>query len=137
MKFRVAQHADLPPGTEIRNTAAIYFDNNDPVITNQTLHTIGRDFILLGSQQVFLPAVQVRVAPNPMYDRVQVQVKGLGPGVDLYFRLVDQIGRVVLEQQSSTPVFSFDAGMLPGGMYFYELWGDGQLVATGKLVGRN
>jgi hypothetical protein len=30
----------LPPGTQIRNDAAIYFDFNAPIITNQTLNTI-------------------------------------------------------------------------------------------------
>jgi uncharacterized repeat protein (TIGR01451 family) len=38
--YTVNQVADLANGTEITNSAAIYFDSNEPVITNTTLHTI-------------------------------------------------------------------------------------------------
>ena len=38
--YTVNQPADLADGTEITNSAAIYFDSNEPVITNMTLHTI-------------------------------------------------------------------------------------------------
>lgn len=38
--YRITPHPGIAAGTEIVNTAAIYFDNNDPVITNSTLHTI-------------------------------------------------------------------------------------------------
>ncbi|MCB9355471.1 MAG: hypothetical protein H6575_12960 [Lewinellaceae bacterium] len=134
VNFRVSQRPDLPPGTEIRNTAAIYFDNNPPVITNQTLHTIGHDFIVLGSQQVFNPQVQVVVTPNPMRGRVQVSAKGIGASSDIRFRLIDQLGRLSLEQNPGVPNFEFDAGRLPEGIYFYEFWENGRLAVTGKLL---
>jgi uncharacterized repeat protein (TIGR01451 family) len=38
--YTVNQQPDLEDGTEITNSAAIYFDSNEPVITNTTLHTI-------------------------------------------------------------------------------------------------
>jgi uncharacterized repeat protein (TIGR01451 family) len=38
--YTVNQVADLTDGTAITNSAAIYFDSNEPVITNTTLHTI-------------------------------------------------------------------------------------------------
>ena len=38
--YTVNQMADLSDGTTITNSAAIYFDSNEPVITNTTLHTI-------------------------------------------------------------------------------------------------
>jgi uncharacterized repeat protein (TIGR01451 family) len=37
--FEVNQSAAIPPGTTITNSASIYFDANDPVISNQVLHT--------------------------------------------------------------------------------------------------
>lgn len=40
VSFRVDQLPDLSPGTEITNNASIYFDFNDPVITNTYLHTV-------------------------------------------------------------------------------------------------
>jgi len=40
VKFKLAQIDDNPLGIIIENTAGIYFDFNDPVITNTTMHTI-------------------------------------------------------------------------------------------------
>jgi uncharacterized repeat protein (TIGR01451 family) len=44
--YTVNQLADLASGTEITNSAAIYFDSNEPVITNTTLHTINNCLFL-------------------------------------------------------------------------------------------
>jgi uncharacterized repeat protein (TIGR01451 family) len=38
--FQVKQVPNLATGTEINNNVGIYFDLNDPIITNTTLHTI-------------------------------------------------------------------------------------------------
>jgi uncharacterized repeat protein (TIGR01451 family) len=38
--YSVNQMSDLSDGTQITNSAAIYFDSNEPIITNITLHTI-------------------------------------------------------------------------------------------------
>ncbi|OFX31374.1 MAG: hypothetical protein A2X08_10735 [Bacteroidetes bacterium GWA2_32_17] len=38
--FEITPVAGLPDGTQITNRAAIYFDNNPPVITNTTLNTL-------------------------------------------------------------------------------------------------
>lgn len=41
--FRVSQIPDLSNFTVINNVGNIYFDYNDPVITNQTEHTVNQD----------------------------------------------------------------------------------------------
>jgi uncharacterized repeat protein (TIGR01451 family) len=38
--FRVKQNLSLENGTQITNSADIYFDFNEPIITNKTLHTV-------------------------------------------------------------------------------------------------
>ncbi len=40
VKFTVKQNRDLPIGTLLENSAAIYFDFNPPIITNTYFHTI-------------------------------------------------------------------------------------------------
>ena len=40
VQFKIAQQPDLTPGTTLENSAAIYFDFNEPVITNTAFHTI-------------------------------------------------------------------------------------------------
>jgi hypothetical protein len=38
--FTVEQNSDLANGTELNNNAGIYFDYNDPIITNETSHIV-------------------------------------------------------------------------------------------------
>ncbi len=45
IKFKIRQKPNLPIGTRIYNKADIYFDFNDPIITNETWHTIGDEII--------------------------------------------------------------------------------------------
>ncbi len=45
LKFSIQQKSGLPIGTVIHNKAGIYFDNEPPIITNETFHTVGEDFI--------------------------------------------------------------------------------------------
>ncbi|MBL7900148.1 MAG: T9SS type A sorting domain-containing protein, partial [Crocinitomicaceae bacterium] len=40
VKYRIKQKPDLPPGTQFTNSASIFFDLNEPVITNGVLNTI-------------------------------------------------------------------------------------------------
>jgi hypothetical protein len=39
VKFTIHPRSDVPLGTSIPNSAAIYFDFNEPVITNTSIHT--------------------------------------------------------------------------------------------------
>lgn len=43
--FTIDRKPNLPYGTEIKNNAAIYFDFNDPIITNTVLRTVYDDMI--------------------------------------------------------------------------------------------
>lgn len=46
ISFKVKQINNLLDSTKIKNKASIYFDYNDPIITNTTNHTINRNLIL-------------------------------------------------------------------------------------------
>ena len=134
VKFLVSQRKDVPLGTKIENTAAILFDFNAPVITNQTLHTIGENFVVVSDQTVLQPDVQVKVTPNPMANRVTVNVEGLTDTKNMRFQLLSAMSRSVLEGHFSGENYSFEAGNLPAGVYFYEIRNGEKVLATGKLV---
>lgn len=57
--FQLAIKQDLPPGTLIQNNAAIYFDFNEPIITNTTINTITH------LAENALPKPSLSVNPNP------------------------------------------------------------------------
>lgn len=135
VKFRVSQRKDVPLGTKIENLAAIYFDFNPPIITNQTLHTVGEKFILVKTNTPLLPNLQVKIVPNPARDRVRVQLDGLEKGNEnLVFVLYSAVGQPVLRGIFNSSNFEFQAGQLPQGVYFYEIRQEGKLAATGKIV---
>lgn len=45
VKFKVEQVNDLPDGAELNNRVGIYFDFNEPIITNTTSHIVQRSFL--------------------------------------------------------------------------------------------
>ncbi len=134
VQFRVQQRKDVAIGTRIENTAAIYFDNNAPVITNQTFHTIGKEFVVSATSTVLVPNVYIQIAPNPLTNQARVSVEGLDNTDKMNFRLYSTVGKSVLNSQFSGSSFEFQAAQLPAGVYFYEIRSAGKAVGQGKLV---
>ena len=67
LTFTISQKNNLPLGSIIANSAAIYFDFNAPVITNLTIHTIGENFLpITATHQLLEPGVSIAVFPNPI-----------------------------------------------------------------------
>jgi uncharacterized repeat protein (TIGR01451 family) len=134
VNFQVAQRNNLPLGTKIYNKADIYFDHNPDVVTNQTFHTIGKDYLLAESNPPALPNVRVTLAPNPAQDRVSVEVAGLTQTAPLRFVVFTSVGTMVSDQPFSGTQMWYEAGTLPKGVYFYEIRQGNALVANGKLI---
>jgi hypothetical protein len=66
VQYRIKQKKDLPFGTKIYNSAGIYFDFNDPIITNTTLHTVGtKDVISAIVERNIEPYFPIKISPNP------------------------------------------------------------------------
>ena len=62
--YTVNQVADLTDGSQITNSAAIYFDSNEPVITNTTLHTINHCLFQEDQVEIDTTAYDVYTAPD-------------------------------------------------------------------------
>lgn len=133
VKFRIAQQPNLPNNTVIHNDASIYFDFNAPIITNLTDHTVMEEFVIVDVTEVKIPEASVEVFPNPTAQQAVFEIKGINPeGVD--FKIYDSLGKEVSQHHFATPRFTFNRGNLPAGVYFYQIEGDGALIATGKLM---
>ena len=138
VKFRISQRPNLPLGTFIQNKAAIYFDFNEPIITNTTFHTIGLNFIevdIIGSSSNFgseeLP--WVHVYPNPFTEQATFELKNI-PANDFVFHLYDGRGKAIEASPFSGNSFQFDRGGLPAGVYFFQIQSEGQLISSGKVL---
>lgn len=136
--FRIQQKPNLPLGTYIYNSAAIYFDMNPPVYTNYTLHQIAEDFIQIDLTPTHEPlpnGVQIQVFPNPFRHSVSLYIPN-GNYPDLQLFLYDAMGRQVLQQcATSTNRIELQRHQLGcGGVYFYRIESGDKLLGAGKLV---
>lgn len=136
IKFKIKQALDLPLGSIINNTAAIVFDMNAPIITNQTYHTIDEDFIVDIITIIDRPEITIDVYPNPFDKQATVVVEG-ETFFKLELRMVDAMGREVQRQQTTnTEKITVQRNNLVSGVYFMQLIGDGVLIGTGKIIVR-
>ena len=133
VRFRIEQHANLMPGTVIENTAAIYFDFNEAVITNTTLHTIEEDFLPTATFNPSFVGLDIQVAPNPFKSYVNFNLGGL-ESTEISVRLLDVAGRQIKVFQFNQNTFDLDLSKLETGTYFYEIYSENKWLASGKMV---
>lgn len=134
VKFRIRPRAETPLGTNIYNQAAIYFDYNDPVLTNITRHRIDSNFVTVDLWTPAQPQWQVRVMPNPASELTIVEVLGVPEQGHYRLQLYDATGRVVRSLDADTPRFPLQGQELDQGIYWLEIRKDGALVGRGKLL---
>ena len=133
VKFKVAQQPDLEVGTQIFNSAAIYFDFNAPVITNKTLHTIDEPIFTVSIDPVIHQKASVKVFPNPFVHSATFEIEGtyIEQG---YFKLFDINGRLVRLMQFDGDRFEINKNNLQPGMYFFIIENNGQMISSGKII---
>lgn len=131
--YKVAQNPDLADNTVIENTAAIYFDYNEPVITNMTFHTIRRDFMTVKTIETTWPGASVHVFPNPAQDLIFFKVEGIDQS-DWNLEIFDAMGRSVLNTNGKTGTLFPVTLNLPTGVYQWKIQSAGKGVSVGKLI---
>ena len=135
VKFSIYPRVSAPLETLIENDAAIYFDFNEPVITNTTRHRLGENFLMtVGAWQPQRPEYRVSVSPNPFSASARLEVKGLESALPLHLQVFDLQGNVVHDETAAGPVLELKKGSLPTGLYLFRLDQKGVIVGSGKLM---
>ena len=128
VQYRIKPKANLPLGTEIKNTAYIYFDFNAPVVTNTTINEfVGPSGIhaAVGNRQT-----PITVFPNPFKSTINVFYDG-----QFVFELFDVSGRIVFSQELKTAICKLEASSLSSGIYLWKATTKkGEIIGRGKLV---
>jgi uncharacterized repeat protein (TIGR01451 family) len=129
--FKVKKKAGLSLNTEIKNTAHIYFDYNEPVVTNTVsskltdptyIHNITND-----------AAIQVTAAPNPFTLQTQLTVEGISGAYN--FELFDVSGKLLQKKNGLTDSrFAINREGMSAGVYFYSITTSTKQKAFGRLV---
>jgi uncharacterized repeat protein (TIGR01451 family) len=126
LTFTVNQNPNLPDGSVIANEADIYFDYNEPVITNQTIHTVNY-FLQSSDTPVLVTAMDkssdVLVYPNPATDELYIEV---GKGNKVYkgdkgYRVYSVVGKLVKEGKLESAKTLISTKDLERGMYFLQI----------------
>jgi uncharacterized repeat protein (TIGR01451 family) len=133
-KFSIKPRLEAPLQTRIENTAAIYFDFNDPIFTNTTFHRLGENFITVGLWQPEIPAATVVAMPNPFNQQTILEVKGLAHNAGLRLEVYDLRGNVVRTMESENAFFQLKKGDWPSGIYLFKITQNGRLIGNGKLM---
>ncbi len=130
--YNINQIADLANGSVINNQAAIYFDYNPPIFTNTTFHTIGENYvpIILNMEEAWVEAMQVHLYPNPTSGLVYMEQLS---EEDTQIKVLDNLGRVVLQQNTKDKTTTIDLNQLPQGLYYINIQQE-EKVSTHKVI---
>jgi uncharacterized repeat protein (TIGR01451 family) len=120
--YRVKMDPSLPIGTQILNTAYIFFDYNNPIVTNTTLNTIA---VLTGVEDQI--ELEAKLYPNPTNDLLTIEFENQVEG-NLTVR--DISGRVVQTVYVNSTKAIINANNLAKGFYSADL--NGQFI--GKFI---
>lgn len=112
--FKVKLNTGLTPGTEIENTGHIYFDYNEPVVTNTTLNTIE----FPSSVKAIGKSTVVKVFPNPAKESVTVVSNSNNTGT---ITITDLLGKTVKEVITTNEKTVVNTADLQSGVYFIKL----------------
>ncbi len=124
VQYRIKPKPGLPAGTQIKNTANIYFDFNPAVVTNTTIN----NFIAgIGvKESTFID--KVRIYPNPAQSSVSLEAP-----VNSKASIYSITGELVMEKSCKTGKETFDVSELSKGVYILKVESR-EGVCTKKLI---
>lgn len=144
VKFSVNSKKHLPPGSLIKNTAAIYFDQNAPVYTNTTLHTIDTPIDYLNTKATtpngtLASTGRLSVVPNPTRERILVNLLQPSNSGGLLVDIANSLGVKVLTSftwaNPATEALTVDLQSIPAGIYFIIAKDErGDTIARERIV---
>lgn len=96
VSYSIQLKDNLPLGTKLKNTAEIYFDFNEPIITNTTVNTI----VLKSSSgvQTQVAGLNVSIYPNPTQNIATIEVN-LDKASNLSYTLFNIQGQRIRQEE--------------------------------------
>ncbi len=130
--YSISQNADLADGNVIENSAAIYFDYNEPVITNTEFHTIGR-ITMVSVQENTELAGELKAYPNPSIGNTTIDWTKAVEGTKT-LEVYDLNGRLLLKKQTAANSFTISTTEMPKGLHLFHITSQQGTIGKGKLM---
>ena len=129
--FTIKKKPHLPIGTTISNTASVYFDYNEAVVTNTVYDSLALPnyiFDVKGDD-----GISVKAMPNPFSQSTNIVIDGLNEKYTFeLFSLTGKLTRKVEVQNGNG--FTLQRNDLAAGIYTYKINSATGKSAFGKLV---
>ena len=130
VSFSIKRKPGFVPGTEIRNRAAIYFDFNQPVITNEVVSVLS---LPLGLRPE--PTWEAVIFPNPNNGVFVAQLpEPARLGTTL--RVLNSTGQFLreIEVEAGATQLPLRMAEVPPGLYLLQFLQEGQVLGTAKCL---
>jgi uncharacterized repeat protein (TIGR01451 family) len=124
VQYRIKPKASLPLGTQIKNTANIYFDYNAPVATN----TVSSQYVqsLITSTTKASINNSLEVYPNPGNGIYSLKIPEALNNVELNIKVYNALGESVLNTKMLPGLNKVDLSELLNGIYILKVDGADQ-----------
>ena len=139
ISFSIDLKDGLEDQTTISNGAAIYFDYNEPVITNRATTLISseeetetyKESIPTGTQKASSNH-SIILFPNPITESSVIRI---APALNTFKTAVyDSKGTKLLEKDVSGDEVSINRNELKAGIYFYHIYTENQEIGKGSFL---
>ncbi len=124
IQYRIKRNNNNAPGTQIKNTAYIYFDFNEPVVTNTAINTIET---VSGIASQSSTNNGWNVYPNPSTGALYIVNSSVLKEAS-QIQVLNAIGQVVLEETITNNYKNVDLSKLNNGVYFVKITSDKQSI---------
>lgn len=130
VQYRVKPKANLPAGTQILNTAYIYFDYNAPIVTNTTIN----EFLEPASISEIKSSGTLSVYPNPGNGKFKIQMDNGQLSIDNYqLSIYNVLGEKIFQSEIKNLKTEIDISHQPNGIYIIRV-NDGIQSLNQRLI---
>jgi len=135
IQYSIFPLSDIDLGTEVENNALIYFDFNDPIMTNTTFHTVDENCIEVDLVSSTSESISARssVYPNPFSNEFTLNIDNTNYE-ELTFKLFDVNGKKLDMVIFDNNQITYQSEHLHSGIYFYEISAESNTIGSGKLI---
>jgi uncharacterized repeat protein (TIGR01451 family) len=117
-QYRLKPLSNLPLGTQIENTAYIYFDYNAPIVTNTTQNNFQTVLYTLKSNT---DAKQLSVFPNPANEKLTIKLQNSAIENCIITNALGQTVYNSANEMNAHPQLQLNISNLKAGVYFVKV----------------